>query len=389
MTVEPLPPNPNLAHLKSQAKDLLRAHISRDQQAAQRIREFHPHFQRVPDVSIFDAQFRLSDAQLTIAHERGFASWARLKKHIEHPALADQLDLPYQERIEDPAFRHAVALLDQGDVVKLRLYLNTHPHLVRDHVTFEGGNYFRHPTLLEFVVENPVRRGTLPDNSVEVTTLILEAGAKEDRVVLNETLGLVSSGCVERQCGVQIPLIDWLYAYGAEPASAIIIALGHQELDAVDALRHNGAPLDLDLASALGRAEEVQRLLPTSTSADRHRAFALASQYGQVAIVGLLLDAGEDPNRYNPIGIHSHSTPLHQAAARGHDKVVRLLVERGARPDIKDTTSGQGTPASWARHQGHKDIEAYLQARGPCWIGVGSNQINSTPAANKDTNEPS
>jgi ankyrin repeat protein len=77
----------------------------------------------------------------------------------------------------------------------------------------------------------------------------------------------------------------------------------------------------------------------------------------------LLLDEGCDPNRYNPIGLHAHSTPLHQAAAWGHNQVVRLLVERGARPDIKDKTNGQGTPADWARHEGHKDIEAYLQAQ--------------------------
>ena len=116
-----------------------------------------------PDATIFDARFRLSDAQLTIARERGFASWARLKRHIEKPTLADQLDLPHHERIENLAFRHAVDLLDQGDVVNLRAHLNTHPHLVRERVMFEGGNYFRHPTLLEFVAENPVRRGTLPD----------------------------------------------------------------------------------------------------------------------------------------------------------------------------------------------------------------------------------
>lgn len=364
MTVKPLPPNPNLAHLKSQARDLLRARASRDPQVAQRIREFHPRFQECTDATIFDARFRLSDAQLTIARERGFASWARLKKHIEKPTLADQLDLPHHERIENLAFRHAVDLLDQGDVVNLRAHLNTHPHLVREHVTFEGGNYFRHPTLLEFVAENPVRRGTLPDNIVEVAKVILDAGAKEDHAALNETLGLVSSGCVPRQCRVQISLIDLLCAYGADPASAIITALGHQELEAVDALQRNGAPLDFVLAAAMGRAEEVQRLLPTATSEDRHRAFALACQYGHAEIVGLLLDAGEDPNRYNPMGIHSHSTPLHQAAAWGHDQVVRLLVERGARPDIKDTTSGQGTPADWARHAGKKDIEEYLQARG-------------------------
>jgi sirohydrochlorin ferrochelatase len=67
----------------------------------------------------------------------------------------------------------------------------------------------------------------------------------------------------------------------------------------------------------------------------------------------LLLDAGEDPNRYNPEGNHPHSTPLHQAVVGGHEAVVRLLVERCARLDLRDTV-WQGTPLGWARHGGGK-----------------------------------
>ena len=378
MPVTPLPPNPNLAHLKSQARDLLKARASREPQAAQRIREFHPHFQECTDTTIFDARFRLSDAQLTIARERGFGSWARLKRRIEQPTLADQLDLPHHERIENPAFRQAVDLLDRGDVVNLRAHLNKHPHLVRERVTFEGGNYFRNPTLLEFVAENPIRRGTLPGNIVEVAKVILEAGAKEDQSTLNEALGLVSTGCVPRECRVHLPLIDLLCDYGAEPTIATLAALAHWELEAVDALLRNGARIDLVLAAGLGRVEDVQRFFPASTGEERHS--ALASQHGHTDIVRLLLNAGEDPNRYNPVGFHSQSTPLHQAAAGGHDKVVRLLVEHGARPDMKDTTPGQGTPASWARHEGHKDIEEYLQTHeAPGWRRF--NQIDSSPEA--------
>ncbi|MBV8864532.1 MAG: ankyrin repeat domain-containing protein [Acidobacteriaceae bacterium] len=76
-------------------------------------------------------------------------------------------------------------------------------------------------------------------------------------------------------------------------------------------------------------------------------------------MVSLLLDAGEDPSRYNPAGFHSHSTPLHQAALAGHDEVVRLLVEHGAHLDTKDTL-WQATPAAWARHRGRMEIEEYL-----------------------------
>ncbi len=263
-------------------------------------------------------------------------------------------------------------LLDQGDVVNLRAHLNTYPHLVRERVTFKGGNYFRHPTLLEFVAENPVRCGTLPNNIVEVAKMILEAGAKEDQSALNEALLLVSTGCVPRECRVHIPLIDLLCAYDAESTSALLAGLAHGELEAADALIRNGARIDLVVAAGLGHTEDLQRLLPASTGKERHRALALASQYGHADIVRLLLDAGEDPNRYNPIGLHAHSTPLHQAAAWGHDQVVRLLVEHGARPDMKDTTPGQGTPANWARHEDHKDIEEYLQT----WEALGWRRFN-------------
>jgi hypothetical protein len=49
MTVRPLPPNPSLAHLKYQARDLLREHAAHDLAAAQRIREFHPRFSAKTD----------------------------------------------------------------------------------------------------------------------------------------------------------------------------------------------------------------------------------------------------------------------------------------------------------------------------------------------------
>ena len=80
-------------------------------------------------------------------------------------------------------------------------------------------------------------------------------------------------------------------------------------------------------------------------------------------VVQLLLDAGEDPNRYNPIRCHSHSTPLHQAALAGHDKVVRLLVERGSRMDLKEVV-WHATPADWAKHEGRTEIEECLRAQG-------------------------
>jgi len=359
MPVKPLPSNPSLDHLKHQAKDLLKAHALRSPEAAQRIREFHPRFNHATDVAIFTARLGLAGAQLTIARERGFPSWPRMKARIEKPTTADRLDLPHHERINDPSFRHAVELLDAGDVAGLRTHLHRHPELVNRHVVFEGGNYFQNPTLLEFIAENPTRRGALPRNIVDVARVILEAGSKQPAV--DEALTLVASSRVARESGMQADLIDLLCDYGADPNCAMRTAAMYSEFDAVNALLRRGARVDLPVAAALGRIDDVRRLTASSDGEERHWALALASQVGQIEIVRMLLEAGEDPNRYNPVGGHSHSTPLHQAAAAGNLELVRLLVHQGAKLDWKDTMWG-ATPAEWARHEGKPEVEAYLLA---------------------------
>ena len=86
------PPNSSLEHLKSQAKQLLKAHEEGSLDALQRIRSFFPNVARrlqahieksdATDTEIQDAAFGLQDAQLVIAREYGFASWTRLKEEV-------------------------------------------------------------------------------------------------------------------------------------------------------------------------------------------------------------------------------------------------------------------------------------------------------------------
>ncbi len=359
MPVRRLPPNPNLDHLKHQATDLLKERAAHDPAGAQRIREFHPRFSRSTDAEIFGAHFKLSDAQLTIAREAGFASWARLKKHIEKPGLNDRMSLPHHERIEDPQFRRAVDLLDAGDVAGLRAHLKRYPKLGKQRVAFEGWNYFRTPSLLEFVAGNPARHERMPTNMVEVAKVILDAGV--EKAALDETLALVATGTLPRECGLQLPLLELLCAYGADPDGATHATALHGEREALLALIAYGARIDLPVAAALGRIDDFQQLLAGSGKEERHLSLALAAQFGQAEIVRRLLDAGEDPDRYNPVGGHSHSTPLHQSAGGGHEEVVRLLVERGARLDLKDVL-WRDTPAAWALHEGKARIAEYLRA---------------------------
>jgi hypothetical protein len=261
------------------------------------------------------------------------------------------------------AFRRAVDLLDAGDAPALQAHLLRHAEVVRQRIALEGAEYFRNPALLDFIAENPVRRGSLPANAVEVARVILDAGARDERAVIDSALALISSGRVPRECGVQVALLDLLCDYGADPNGGIPPALAHGEFEAADALLRRGAERTLPVAAATGGIEDARRLLLSANERERHAALALAAQHGHAEIVALLLDANEDADRYNPPGCHPHSTPLHQAALAGHAAVVRLLVERGARLDLKDLRFG-GTPLDWANHAAQTEIAGYLRARG-------------------------
>lgn len=359
MPVKPLPPRPDLARLKRDAQRLLRNRTTGDPRACQRLREFHPSLGEADDAAIAAAPLTWSDALLAIARERGFASWPRLKAQVEGPP-APGAGLPHHKRIADPAFARAVELIDDGDESGLAAHFAAHPGLAAHHVAFEGENYFRNPALLAFVAENPVRNDSLPPNIVAIARLVLDAGGKDDRPGLDETLALVASGRVAREAGAQEALIGLLSEYGADLDGALPAALAHGEFAAAEALLGAGARLTLPVAAALGRAEDATRLLSEASPSDRHLALALAAQHGRTEIVRLLLDAGENPSRYNPVGAHAHSTPLHQAVAGGHLDTVRLLAGRGARLDLKDTLF-DGTPRDWAEHMKAEEIAACLR----------------------------
>jgi ankyrin repeat protein len=201
----------------------------------------------------------------------------------------------------------------------------------------------------------------MPENIVAITEAILESGldAKTDKAEIEVTLALVATGSVPAASGKQEALINLLCDWGADPDTAIHAAILHGGAAAAKVLIERGAKVDLPVA-ALSTPETFLRLLPTASPEDRHLALAVAAQYCRVKIVRILLDAGEDPNRYNPVRGHSHCTPLHQAAGYGSLELVKLLVERGARVDTKDVL-WRGTPADWAHHVNKTENEAYLR----------------------------
>jgi len=356
-----LPDSANLDQLKRQAKDLLRDFRAQEMSAFQRLREFHPKLQGLSDATLATCTVSLSDAQLSIAREYGYPSWPRLKTVIAARHHEDVF-LSHNDRLPEGPFKQALDFIDAGDEERLKHHLMQFPDLIHEHATFEGGNYFTNPTLLEFIPENPNRHGGLPDNAVNIAKILLEAGARENPKALNETVMLAASGRVCREAGIQTPLIKLLCQHGADPSAGMHSALAHGEFDAARTLIDCGAPLDLPTAAALDEKSVVADLAPRATEAQRQLALALAATNGRAQVVPQLLAAGADPNRYNPPGGHSHCTPLHSAVAINALETVAALVEGGADLALEDIHHKM-TPLGWAEYLKHDEIAAYLRAR--------------------------
>src|SRR5215467_7291804 len=141
-------------------------------------------------------------------------------------------------------------------------------------------------------------------------------------------MSLLVSSCHPANAGVQEELVEILLDFGAaiegsgtkKWGAPLMTALAFGYPGAAQTLVRRGARVDhIAAAAGLGYLDRARQLLASADADGRHRALALAAQHGHVDIVRLLLDAGEDPDRYNPEGNHSHSTPLHQATFAGHE----------------------------------------------------------------------
>lgn len=316
-------------------------------------------------------RFGVEDAQNAVARAYDFADWHALDTFA---AAIERRDCDVYP------FECAVDAVVDGDLEKLGELLRRHPDLTGARST--RVTHFDPPvhraTLLHYVAANGTEnyRQRSPQNAVEIASALLDAGADVNSLASLyggqcTTLSLLVSSCHPAAAGVQVPLVHLLASRGAALTdtgsgnwvSPVETALVFGYRDAACALVERGAPLTFVSAAGLGYVDRMRSLLPSADAPARLRALAIAATAGQVEATRLLLDAGEDPNRFNPPGTHSHSTPLHQAVWGGHLEVVRLLVERGARVDIRDTTF-DATALGWAQYGGKVEVAAYLESIG-------------------------
>ncbi len=375
-----LPFDAPVAAYEAQAATALEALHSNAPQGVAFFRRHHPRFRRedvpwlarqVDDGTVHAAGFGLDDARLALARAYDFLDWPSLV------AIA--------EATQDPAspvgrFEHVVEAVIDGDLPILRRALEEDPSLV--HARSTRVNPFDPPvhraTLLHYVAANGVegRRQRTPSNAVDVARMLLDAGADPDALAdlyggRCTTMSLLVSSDHPAAAGIQIALVDLLVDYGAslEPlgngawTSPLYTALIFGFVDAAGALVRRGARVDtLTVAAGLGDVEAVRERLSTAAPEDRHRALSMAANVGQADALRLLLEAGEDPNRYNPPNAHAHAMPMHSAVASGHLEVVRLLAEHGARLDVRDRMY-DSTPLGWAEYLGKSEIADFLRSR--------------------------
>jgi hypothetical protein len=342
------------------AAELFAAVQSGDERARWRFKWGHPRYKGETVDRVNAADLTIDDARLVVARDYGFDDWASLSRYTDD----------IRRNADEQRFELAVDAVIDGRLEELRHLLDEQPGLVRQR-SARG----HHATLLHYVAANGVEgyRQRTPQNAVEIARLLLDRGSDPNALAHMygaecTTMSMLVSSVHPAKAGLQISLAELLIDRGAKPegvgtawTSAVMTALTFGYLDTARALAKREPKVDdIAVAAGLGLIDETRRLLPRADANSRHAALALASQLGHTEVVQILLDAGEDPNRFNPDNLHGHATPLHQAVSGNHLDTVRLLVQRGARRDVADKIF-DGTPLAWAEYLKHPEIAEYLR----------------------------
>ena len=129
---------------------------------------------------------------------------------------------------------------------------------------------------------------------------------------------------------------------GESPVMAAVYR-GHREV--VAALLDAGADVDVFVAAATGRTDDLRRALKEAGAVgayayDGWTPLHLAAFFGRIEAARILLEAGADVHAVSRNSLTN--TPLHAAAAGKHSEIALLLLAHGAKSDPAD--AGGYTP---------------------------------------------
>ena len=334
-----LPARPNLSHLRRQARDVLRAAQSGDISAVDRIR------------AVSD-RLTLAAAQLTVAREYGFTSWAGLKAEVEARTmdLAQQVEafctasirdwtgraarmLAATPEIADYGFATAVIL---GDAGRVRREIKRRPELVTRPDDRTGWTALHAACASQWHRLDPARA----DGLLAVARLLLDAGA-DPRARAGQADGWTPLRCAVAGAA-NPPITRLLLERGAVPEDHDLYLAGFAD-DGYECLR-----------LLLGHTADVAGIARMALSAPISR--------NDLDGVRFLLEAGADPRRYDDG--NSPPPPVVYDAVRSscRPELIDLLLAHGADPDAPGPDGR--SPYALATAQGRTEVAAVLRRHG-------------------------
>jgi ankyrin repeat protein len=334
-----LPARPSLDHLRHEARDLLRAAQAGDPAATGRIQAV-------------SAALTLASAQLAVAREYGFASWARLKAAVEARTtnLARQAEMFCEASIRDwtgraarmlaanpelAGYNFATALV-LGDAARVQAEIADDPGLATRVDPRTGWTPLHAVCASRWNQLDPGRA----DGLQAVARLLLDAGADPNgRAPGRPGRG---GGWTPLRCAV------------AGATNAPIVAL---------LLERGAVPDDHDLYLAGFGGDDHQSLrlmLAHATDVAGLAEMALAAPISQNDTEGvrLLLEAGADPRRYADDNGAPASVAYEAVRVGCSAELLDLLLAHGAEPD-RPGLAGR-SPYTLARIQGRDDLADLL-----------------------------
>jgi len=282
----------------------------------------------------------------------------------------------------DQKFHPAIEAINSGDIDGLRALLSQDPTLAT------ARSSKSHPTLLQCLT---LDARDVP-NKVDLARLLVDAGAEINGPLLAcasinnvEVAGyLLDVGAAVNGRGDWSPLEEALY-WGNDDVRDLLlkrgasvhnlrIAAGLGRVDLIKNFFNRDAslkreagelhwPFEDSLTSNSPRAVKTKPQLNESWAHQSldiiNNAFVYACTHNHIDAAKFLLQKGADINSIPP-GFHYPGTALHNAAIRGHRRMVEWLLENGADPYAKDGERG-GSAASWAAYGGHLELKDYLE----------------------------
>ncbi len=334
-----LPARPDLDQLRHQAKDLLHAAQRGDPAATARIRAV-------------SGPVTLSAAQLAIAREHGFASWAKLKLEVERRDI-----------------------LNSRDLSRLTSLLAEHPELATENMQHwadrAGEDPLGYITMMRFNHHRLGLPGELPGTGA-IAKALIEAGApvngrpgaRETPLITAASYGDVDVARVLIEAGADIDAVSAPDSGGVPSSTALGHAAVYGMTGVVDVLVAAGARIaSLEMAAAAG--DITGWPLHRRTLQSRLRALAMAADHQRLEVIDQLVAAGTPVNQPDA---EWGRLPLHLAACNGRPASIRRLLAHGADPSLRDPLDHR-TPLEWCQQgngdsprAAHDEAEAILRA---------------------------